>query len=167
LGTNFYWTDELSEYANGDRRLYTERRMTRLSNWDHIGKRAAAGPYCWDCMVTLNVGGGAAVHRDQNWLDRCPICQQAQPEAPIMAYAASVELGWTADRKLRPHGTGSASSFTWAQDPVSVCLACMRFPATGIIQSSYNEIYTGSRFLKMLEYNCPIQFYDAIGSNFT
>ena len=37
----------------------------------HIGKRSAAGWYCWDCRQTLCKG---RVHYGDGYFDRCPIC---------------------------------------------------------------------------------------------
>lgn len=59
MGTNFYRIKteaELEEdVKNGVEDLNQEG--------EHIGKRSAAGMYCWDCGVTLNVNGEFWVHQ--------------------------------------------------------------------------------------------------------
>lgn len=49
MGTNFY----LKGHRGDDDPKY------------HIGKRSAAGLYCWDCRITLCKGGESAIHRGQ------------------------------------------------------------------------------------------------------
>ena len=75
MGTNFYTRDGL-----------------------HIGKRSAAGTYCWDCRLTLCKGGEKAVHMSTHgahgFYDACPKCGAA--------------------------GEDYVSSFSWAINPSDV-----------------------------------------------
>jgi hypothetical protein len=67
MGTNFYWN-----YTNPERKPEDEEEIQH-----HIGKRSAAGPYCYECGTTLCSRGSDQVHmgRDMtNWLDECPSC---------------------------------------------------------------------------------------------
>ena len=47
MGTNFYIIDKDQEYSEGR----------------HIGKRSAAGWYCWDCGTTLCIVTGKQHYR--------------------------------------------------------------------------------------------------------
>ena len=63
MGTNFYFMSEDDEI---DR---------------HIGKRSAAGYFCWDCGLSLCAAGHDAVHNGKTvFLDKCPVCGQAKQE---------------------------------------------------------------------------------------
>jgi hypothetical protein len=72
MGTNFYTIDDI-----------------------HIGKRSAAGLYCFDCEVTLCKNGEDAIHQGSSgWYNTCPKCGKV--------------------------GLDTCTSFTWAIDPVDI-----------------------------------------------
>ena len=53
MGTNFYWIVTGTAAVPSDVKVPIEEDSPEV----HIGKRSAAGPYCWDCGVTLCEGG--------------------------------------------------------------------------------------------------------------
>jgi len=134
MGTNFY----RKGYIGNDNPDY------------HIGKRSAAGWYCWDCNVSLCKDGDSAVHtstRDK-WYDKCPICGKGIDKEDLNNSTVGRELGFNKSRPKRKTGVSSCCSFTWARD-----LGRIRK-----IQDEYGRHYTKEEFLEVLE-ECPIEFY--------
>lgn len=123
----------------------------------HIGKRSAAGLYCWDCGTTLCVSGNNGVHKDESyWYEACPKCGKKPIEENLASGAAGRELGFNKTPFSRGSGVSSCSSFTWAIDPE-------KFKG---IKDEYGRKYTREEFDKMLE-ECPIQYFDMIGEEFS
>src|SRR5215212_11244709 len=106
----------------------------------HIGKRSAAGKYCWDCNTTLCKEGNDAVHTgsgypllnsgdmmkdlameikrsEEKWYDECPICHKKPDKEGVDNNAAGRELGFNKEPYKRKTGIKSCSSFTWAVSP--------------------------------------------------
>ena len=109
----------------------------------HIGKRSAAGLYCFDCGVTLCEQGEKFVHLthylvdkddetkkplelkyiftkaprndwlDVTWLDQCPICKRKPIDEDITESSAGRELGFNKEPQVLS-GIRSCSSFSWA-----------------------------------------------------
>lgn len=147
----------------------------------HIGKRSAAGPYCWDCRVTLCVGGEKEVHFGRSkWHQACPKCHKKPTEEKLDSSAAGRELGFNASRPKKKAGVASCCSFSWAQDPGTVlsgavfagldptdeCRKCARPYSDLVIQDEYNRLYSLRDFLKVLE-ECPLQNKDHVGKDFS
>lgn len=90
----------------------------------HVGKRCAAGLYCWDCGVPLVLNGDPAlVHEEAPTLDACPRCGKPAPKSDALKDAGNpvgIELGFAIPRRVRPTGITGVSSFTWAMEPVEV-----------------------------------------------
>lgn len=146
MGTNFYW-----------------------NNGEHIGKRSAAGLYCWDCGHTLCKGGDAAIHWGQEeFYDACPACGKAFADTPgVWSGAAAVELGFAKPQTQRGTGVKTCSSFSWAQNPAEVLARCRSWRGRfRIITDEYGRKTSGRAFVRMLECNCPIQYTDLVGSRF-
>jgi hypothetical protein len=141
--------------------FYVRKRFSLRHNREgqHIGKRSAAGKYCWDCGTTLCVGGDEGVHRDAAFYDNCPKC--GKPANMENGYhAAFVELGFQEPQDLqRPTGVSSASSFTWACHAVDV--------VGKDIVDEYGRIYSWDEFEEQVIAFCPIQFFDSIGVEFS
>lgn len=156
MGTNFYL-----------KTLLDAGILDRDDPQVHIGKRSAAGLYCWDCGVTLCQSGISGIHRaGQRWLDRCPRCGQS-PDAETMANSAvGLELGFARLKAKRPHGVRSCSSFSWAQDPIAIRKLCFTLGDEPVVVDEYGRVYTGDQFLLMLMANCPLQFEDSLGTRF-
>jgi len=162
MGTNFYW--DVEQGISADPTV-------------HIGKRSAAGAYCWDCGLTLCKLGTSRVHGNVVWHDgkrgpwrwheECPECGQKPVEEGLDAGPAAVELGFAEPRKERPTGVRGCSSFTWSQDPDRVREKCLKRPHVVLIVDEYGRKMTGREFGEMLDANCPIQFMDTIGERFS
>lgn len=158
MGTNFYWKR-------------TKRGKTPLGVDDygvddddptiHLGKRSAAGLYCWDCRLPLVAYGDVSrVHTDGERRATCIQCGQS--EAKNAHNAALVELGFAKPPMSALTGVQGASSFSWAQDPAPVLGLCKKRPLAVLIVDEYDHDYTGASFLEMLE-ACPIRFFHSIG----
>ena len=167
MGTNFYWRDpvDITDRTGAPWEPDLSQDDPRI----HIGKRSAAGLYCWDCDVTLCKGGNDAIHHGiSDWHDRCPRCgaSKSPNEARVMVSSSAVELGFAKPATKRKTGVCGAASFSWAQDPERVGAICEQSADTPIIEDEYGTVLTGKGFLVMLRSNCPIQFTDSIGSRF-
>jgi len=127
----------------------------------HIGKRSAAGSYCWDCNVTLCVEGEAGIHTGKSaWFKHCPKCGKLETKEDMETSAAGRELGFNRNRPKRKTGIRSCSSFTWAVLP---CQNRLDIDA-GVIDE-YDRYLTKEEFESVLE-ECPVQFFDSIGTEF-
>lgn len=127
-------------------------------NGRHIGKRSAAGIYCWDCNISLNNKGATYVHdKDVEWYEVCPICGK-KVELNGWDNATGKELGFS---KIKGKQTGvtTCCSFTWAILPKK----CKKLKG---IKDEYGRKYTYEEFQEELEF-CPIQFYHLIGKSFS
>lgn len=99
MGCNFYWKDVEAD-SNED--------LLR-----HIGKRSAAGQYCWDCGITLVARDSRDVHFSSGQcFDECPNCG-ATLEGDLTRSTAAVELGFAEPTEVPRKGITSASSFVW------------------------------------------------------
>jgi hypothetical protein len=143
-----------------------------ILNGKHIGKRSAAGLYCWDCKITLCKDGKTSIHqskgkyvlssnfpgiyKDPDWYEKCPICGKL-PDIN-KANAAFKELGFS-KVKGKQTGVSSCCSFTWA-------IESLELKGKRKVKDEYNRIYTMKEFWEELDF-CPIQFYDKIGENFS
>jgi hypothetical protein len=146
MGTNFYWKDRPNDADKMDPRY-------------HIGKRSAAGLWCWNCNTTLCKGGVDHIHDNRSsFYDACPRCGAKPRVEDRIPTACGVELGFTKPRERKPSGVHSCASFAWAQDAESVRLRCMDSGDRKVIVDEYGREMTGREFLEMLEANCPVQF---------
>jgi hypothetical protein len=124
----------------------------------HIGKRSAAGLYCWNCNITLCKEGEQNVHssfgyvvrddgkgvlesladminyQNQFWYEECPRCHEKTNVKPC-------------------------SSFSWDVNPSKI--SKLKY-----IKSEYGDKLTKDEFLNMLD-GCPIRFFDSIGKDFS
>ena len=138
----------------------------------HIGKRSAAGLYCWDCRLTLCLLGEQEIHGrtcDVNWAKSCPKCGQAPAEAKLsdQGHPAGLELGFAKAATEQPAGVRGCSSFRWAMDPAIVREMCDRHPDAEVVRDEYDRLLTGRAFWQMLECQCPIRYSDSIGGRFS
>jgi len=118
----------------------------------HIGKRSGAGPYCWDCKITLCKEGQEKVHHGANveWWDECPICHK-----PV--------LGETVLLANDMHGIRLCCSFTWAVDKqIILDISKWRWRP---IRDEYGRRLSVKKFEEILA-GCPIQFTHMIGEEF-
>lgn len=155
MGTNYYWA--------------SPRTKTKgITAGAHIGKRSAAGFYCWDCEATLCRGGIKGVHYSKHeWADVCPVCGNAKIDESLDESPVGVELGFAKSRQQRPTGVRGCSSFSWAIHPKQVISICRKNPKRKLIKNEYGDSFTCSEFLDMLNCNCPIEYTDLIGEEFS
>lgn len=141
----------------------------------HIGKRSAAGFYCWDCGVTLCNSGFAtwknktyygtdAVHTSgDGWLDSCPICGKKIGEETLSNSSAGRELGFNESKPEQKTGVKSCGSFTWAISPKEFQTY---FRNRRHIYDEYGRKYSKQEFIDILK-ECPIKFYGHVGVEFS
>lgn len=146
----------------------------------HVGKRSAAGMYCWDCKITLCKDGAKRLHYgNSEWYDLCPTCLKAPQKESLSDSSAGRELGFN---KSTPHyktGVATCSSFNWAIKEEELeskikenthCSMCGREwePETHdqVIEDEYGNLYTLKEFIQVLS-ECPIIYKDSIGQNFS
>lgn len=146
MGTNFYT-------KNGDK---------------HLGKRSAAGLFCWDCGITLCKEGPEQVHKghrphEDYWHKACPKCRKRPPDRFRLNSSLT---------PLRPGegvGVNSCCSWTWATDPTTLeellWAALMETSFGKVIRNEYGEEFTYDEFLIVVR-DCPIHFTDNIGLEF-
>jgi len=128
----------------------------------HLGKRAAAGLYCWDCRVTLCREGESRIHTTPSqtgWYAACPSCGRAPEEERLVDSAAGCELGFKSTMPQPEYGVIGCASFSWAVEPRSL-------ETVEAIVDEYGNKYTFHEFVVMLE-ECQIQHLDLIGVGFS
>jgi hypothetical protein len=136
----------------------------------HIGKRSAAGMYCWDCELTLCKGGEARIHAGEaEWEPCCPRCGQvcAPREPGVWRGPVAVELGFAEPETERPRGVQGAASFTWAMEPGRLGVYLREHASEPAVEDEYGRLLTGEKFWQMIQANCPIQFTCSIGTVFS
>jgi hypothetical protein len=130
----------------------------------HIGKRRAAGLYCWDCSLTLCRDGEVGIHHGSGWHMRCQKCGQ---HVSFFGKTSSINTH-------EKSGISICSSFIWAMRPDDVFSRCCEIvdlsnPKADInvkcIGDEYCDLYTYIDFLRVL-LECPIQYFDHIGLDF-
>ena len=167
MGTNFYWAKKPKKADSMD------------PEW-HIGKRSAAGLYCWDCKRTLCRDGEARIHYSggrgntlmangtaDEWLKACPECGKKYTPRKDMPTAAAVELVFASARAGQPVGVHSCCSFSWAQPPLDVMTRCHRAGKRKCVEDEYGQKMSGIEFLDMLQANCPVRYTNSIGVCFS
>lgn len=139
----------------------------------HIGKRSAAGFYCWDCGVLLNKEGKEGAHKshaddcqsksitfcDCLELKKCPKCGKKPRKETFENSSAGRELGFNKQKFAAKKGVASCSSFTWAMKP-------SRIKNVLFVKDEYGRIYSGKVFRNEILAECPIQFNNLIGKKF-
>ena len=134
----------------------------------HVGKRSAAGGYCWDCRMTMCPGGESQVHMGRAlpwepgyvpWPKICPQCGAGESPETIHNSAAGRELGFNKSAPAAKRGVASCSSWTWAMNPDEL-------EGYSDFVDEYGHGYTRAEFMAVLE-ECPIRFFDSIGVEFS
>jgi hypothetical protein len=147
MGTNFYWV--------GHQRSETI--------YHHIGKRSAAGRYCYDCGSTFNRDGTTEVHSGSlgdrfGWDTVCPCCGKSPDDTTKQYDPVMVELGFQKPCDIKPAGISGASSFTWTMMKHKWVLEKRIGWKRSQVVDEYGKKYTAKEFLDMIERTCPIQF---------
>lgn len=163
MGTNFY----LRGFRHDD------------SPGHHLGKRSAAGMYCWDCKMTLCKYGKDLIHHgghpgEKTFYDKCPKCGRLPEKESDWKNSAGRELGFNNEPPKKKAGVASCSSFSWAVDPEKLfseklaheCPTCTGpFRGGKVIENEYGDLFTVEEFRQILE-ECPVQFTSMIGQTF-
>jgi hypothetical protein len=135
MGTNFYWIKNPKNLPEDDINV-------------HIGKRSAAGRYCWDCGSFLRSDGSYTLHRSSDTsLDRCPCCNKPAPQTSWSS-SAGVELGFAKSADIPKVGISSCSSFTWTMMRHNWKIKGLLSSKTKCIRNEYGDKYTAEEFLK-------------------
>jgi hypothetical protein len=147
----------------------------------HVGKRSAAGWYCWDCRRTLCIEGEAKIHFGGRLAGSCPSCGKEPEKESLETSAAGRELGFNKSEPGKLVGVRSACSFTWAMpwqrfrevmnDMPEKCFACQQpLPGNSApafpFEDEYGRAYSVADFLSVLD-GCPIVFRDSVGERFS
>lgn len=175
MGTNFYWIKNEEGHLPGG--ITGEAEFL-----EHIGKRSAAGQYCWDCGVPLVEPGRRSdgygqvfvsddvVHGGKPRATKCPVCwKEPDPKRTDLrtpGNPAGVELGFAAPLQQRPSGVCGASSFLWAQEPARVFRILGSFPDTKLMRDQYGAEYTGREAHELLM-SIPLWFTSSIATSFS
>lgn len=165
MGTNFFLDKFVYDFEDGRYMQDDQQKRDHMDPAHHLGKRSAAGYYCWDCGQTLCLGGPERVHGNDGWLDSCPKCGKYPPVKDKLNRPMAVELGFAVPRLNRPSGVAACSSFSWCQPPLAV-KAFIEGQETVGVTDEYGRQMTGRQFLTMVEVNCPIQFARMVGEWF-
>ena len=141
MGTNFY----VKGHRHNDNPKY------------HIGKRSAAGFYCFDCNTTLCKGGVTQIHKgNTEWYSVCPVCGKKPAKESLNNSSAGRELGFNKTKPVLKTGVASCSSFTWARELGNIQK----------IEDEYGTQYTREEFEEILQ-ECQIIFFNSIGKEFS
>jgi hypothetical protein len=130
----------------------------------HIGKRSAAGMFCWDCGLSLCGAGHDEVHRSAMFLPSCAVCGEVPQKESLTNGAMGRELGFNWSKPERKNGVASASSFSWAMSPGH--FADLKIAPNLHIENEYRSILTLDEFSWVLS-ECPIMFFHSIGMEFS
>lgn len=135
----------------------------------HIGKRSAAGTYCWDCGKTLCKGGDSSIHMggygDPKWHSSCPRCGKRPKKESLERSSAGRELGFNKNPPKKKKGVSTCCSFSWAISPSSLNDELKKINKTKPVIDEYGTEYTKREFDAVLN-ECPVQYQDSIGQWF-
>jgi hypothetical protein len=158
MTTNFYFVST-AEGANAAAADYHSHGHPVS---DFIGKRSAAGPYCWRCKRTLHRGGEESVHKGRGadlFYTACPSCGDEMPKLGVRepGNGIGVELGFAPPRQSRLSiGVRPVSSFTFH---LPKALVEDRVARGESVIDEYGRTQSGPQFLEMVDFNCPILFF--------
>lgn len=129
----------------------------------HLGKRSAAGLYCFDCDITLRKGGRDLVHQggwEQKdlWYADCPVCGGKPVKEDMNTSSVGKELGFNKKSQIQK-GIRTCTSFRWAIEPA------MLKKIRGSIDNEYGDKFTDKQFQALVK-DCPIHYFDSIGQEF-
>lgn len=146
MGTNYYWKNygERSDDIN-----------------IHIGKRSAAGLYCYDCGTTFTREGTELLHTGKSTeYDNCPCCGKTIDENNKSIYnAANVELGFQKDiHGIKLKGVQTASSFTWTLMKHKYNIIKKMKITDKLIVDEYDREFTCKEFVENVLVFCPIEY---------
>ena len=142
MGTNYYIIEKDTDGHN--------------QNGLHIGKRSAAGWYCWDCGTTLCIDGSSGIHQSNSgWYSCCPSCNQEKNVEDLKNSSAGRELGFNKTKYKKKTGVASCCSFLWAYAPLKF-KKDYRDKKGKIVIDEYGDLFSYRQFLEILN-ECPNQ----------
>lgn len=153
MGTNYYWIDNPDNFDEMDPRI-------------HIGKRSAAGRYCYDCGIYLTAQSTQYAHmgkRDEfneyinRKFDVCPNCGKGPSDEFI---AADRELFRGTPVPSQLHGVQGVSSFTWTmvKHKTDIVMWLKTDKNKKIIRNEYGDEFSADEFLGNELRHCIILF---------
>ena len=138
-----------------------------VRNHEHIGKRSAAGFFCFDCKKSLCKMGEFAVHHDTSaWWNECPECGKVPVAERLKKSSIGIELGLNTDITEQKQGVRSCSSFTFAIDAARLKVSFWFGHYREVVVDEYGRRYTMGQFLEIIT-ACPINFYHMVGEQFS
>jgi len=151
--------------------FYTKKNfIDSMCSKYHIGKRSAAGLYCFDCGITLCKDGEERVHYckrnddpnspDTTWHKTCPKCGKFPQEEKLDEGSVGRELGFNKSIPKKKKGVKSCSSFSWVISPSELKKLKLKY-----IYNEYGDKFTLKEFKELLK-ESPIQ-YMKIGEEFS
>lgn len=148
MSTNFYW---ISKETDQD------------SIQNHIGKRSAAGSYCFDCGTTLYEGGTDSIHTGENnkvlggWLEACPSCGKKASDN-YSSKSNSIETVNNLSPFSSKRGISMCNSFTWTllKHKWTILKLVKTNPSEKVIVNEYGVFFNAKEFLEELD-ACPIE----------
>lgn len=172
MGTNFYINSKKFDDVSG-----------------HIGKRSAAGYYCWDCHLTLCAEGPGKVHYGcrksrplevvtnkefcspgscdgGHWFEECPACGAKPKFEDLNNSTVGRELGFNSEKPVKKTGVASCCSFTWGIKRHDFIENVKKLKLKNPVIDEYGRKFTLDDFLSVLE-ECPIQSFGMIGTDFS
>ena len=156
MGTNYYWMNGFIEDPRQFGQFIDEAEIEmRDDPRVHIGKRSAAGRWCWDCGVSLAREGTREVHYRSTWHDACPACGKTWDESiPITRGTGGMELGFVKAADVPKVGVSSCSSFTWTmmehKRRATAYSRAQDFEDKKVIRNEYGAEFTAAEFLECL-----------------
>ena len=133
MGTNYYFTRNPITGAEWEEEIEDTNPLR------HIGKRSAAGAYCYTCGTTLCKYGTTCVHQyGFRWHKECPICGQAG--VPSCSFTITLLSHKALLQKLSRNKTRGKEDQKWVVD-------------------EYGQTFTAVEMLKIIK-ECPIIFQD-------
>jgi hypothetical protein len=126
-----------------------------LNDFSHIGKRSAAGLYCYSCNAWFHDPANC----DERPKDERTSCKYCGAQAKSgMNRATSVELGFAKPEPLRPEsGVEGTCAFLWANWPDEVYHIARQAPAEmQLVVDEYGKTMTGKEFVNMLRASVSI-----------
>jgi hypothetical protein len=169
VGTNFYLYPDKPLLVK-----VADKLREHKDQGIHIGKRSAAGTFCWDCNITLHKKGNDGIHHgcrtpghiacDCDWHETCPRCGKKRKKESLSESAAGRELGFDKSKPKRKKGVSTCCSFRWAMSKVSLDDYLSRGYK---IKNEYGDYFTESGFKHEVLEECPVQYFDMIGQEFS
>jgi hypothetical protein len=162
MGTNFYVVNPAEYEDSYD--LYGPKI--------HVGKRSAAGLYCFDCGITLHKHGKELLHTGKDaqgnrvapedaFYKVCPLCKKGPVKEDFYNGSAGLELGFHKD-EMQTTGVRTCCSFNWCMKPDKFVADMGNLH----VWDEYGAVYTAEEFKKMRE-SYPIHFTTMLGKHFS